>query len=73
MLLYVLLVGALPFDPKRLREAGWVERDRILREEEPLRPSHRISKLDAEAATVAERRKTDPATLRRELGGIWTG
>jgi eukaryotic-like serine/threonine-protein kinase len=69
VLLYELLVGAHPFDPKRLREAGWAEIDRILREEEPVRPSTRISSLGADATTVADRRKTDPAALRRELTG----
>jgi serine/threonine-protein kinase len=43
--------------------------DRILREEEPVPPSTRIASLGAIAVTVAESRKTDPVTLRRELKG----
>ena len=39
VLLYELLVGALPFDSTRLRRAGYAEMQRVIREEEPARPS----------------------------------
>jgi eukaryotic-like serine/threonine-protein kinase len=68
-LVYELLVGAVPFDPKRLREAGWAEMQRIIREEEPVKPSTRISNLGDTATTIADNRQTDPPTLRRELRG----
>jgi serine/threonine-protein kinase len=69
VLLYEILVGVHPFDVGRLRDAGWAEIDRIIREEEPVRPSTRVSTLGATADTVASLRTTDAATLRRELAG----
>jgi eukaryotic-like serine/threonine-protein kinase len=69
VLLYELLVGRAPFDPRRLRQAGWTEMQRIIREEEPVKPSTRVSGLGESATAVAERRRTDPMSLRRELAG----
>src|ERR1019366_2866966 len=42
VLLYELLVGALPFDSKSLRKAGYAEIQRVIRETEPPRPSARL-------------------------------
>ncbi len=44
VVLYQLLSGALPFDPKRLASTGISEMQRILREEEPPRPSTRLKR-----------------------------
>src|SRR5207302_5079801 len=53
VLLYELLTGRTPFDSKRLVEAGFEEICRIIREEEPPRPSTKLSTLDkAEQTTV---------------------
>ena len=41
VLLYQLLTGTTPFDRERLRTAGYDEIRRIIREEEPARPSTR--------------------------------
>jgi eukaryotic-like serine/threonine-protein kinase len=43
VLLYELLTGSTPFDKHRLRSAGWDEMLRIIREEEPPKPSTRLS------------------------------
>ena len=67
VLLYQLLVGALPFDPKKLRQAGYSEMMRILRDEEPPRPSTRLSSLGEASKTFAEKRRTEPAKLRSLL------
>ena len=69
VLLYELIVGALPFDSVRLRRAGYAEIQRIIREEEPARPSTRLSSLGATASEVARRRHTDLPSLMRELRG----
>jgi WD40 repeat protein/serine/threonine protein kinase len=69
VLLYELLGGALPFDSKSLRRGAYDEIRRLIREEEPPRPSERFSSLGAEAAEVAEHRHTDVAGLARELRG----
>lgn len=68
-ILYKLLTGQLPFDDKRLREVGYEEMLRILREEEPPRLDRRLSTLGEEASTVAQARNTDPGTLVRALRG----
>src|SRR5436309_10245234 len=45
VLLYELLTGSTPFEAKRLREAGFAEMARIIKEEEPEKPSTRFSKV----------------------------
>jgi serine/threonine protein kinase/Tfp pilus assembly protein PilF len=70
VLLYELLIGALPFDSGELRRAGFDEIRRRIREQEPSRPSTRISTLDGDVSTsTARRRRTDVPTLRRQLRG----
>jgi WD40 repeat protein/serine/threonine protein kinase len=66
VLLYELLTGTTPFDGERLRTAGYDEMRRIIREEEPPRPSTRISTLGRAAATISAGRRTDPQGLRRQ-------
>jgi serine/threonine protein kinase len=64
VLLYELLTGKTPFDAKRLVSAALDELRRIIREEDPPRPSTRISTLDAaERTTVAKRRQADAPKL----------
>jgi non-specific serine/threonine protein kinase/serine/threonine-protein kinase len=69
VVLYELLVGALPFDSATLRERGLDEIRRRVREEEPSKPSTRVSTLGGASTEAARRRRTDPASLRRELSG----
>jgi tetratricopeptide (TPR) repeat protein len=69
VLLYELLTGTTPFDEERLRTAGFDEMRRIIREEEPPRPSTRISTLGQAAATVSENRKSDPRRLSQLCRG----
>ena len=45
VLLYELLTGTTPFDKERLQAGGFDEMRRIIREEEPPRPSTRLSTL----------------------------
>jgi serine/threonine protein kinase len=45
VLLYELLTGTTPFDAEYLRGKGYAELQRIIREEEPTRPSTKISTL----------------------------
>ncbi len=44
VLLYELLTGSTPFDASRLRSASFEELHRIIREEEPPKPSNRVSR-----------------------------
>jgi serine/threonine protein kinase len=70
VLLYELLAGAPPLDARRLRQAGWAEMARIVREEEPPLPSQRVTRFGATVAVeVALRRRTQPRRLARELRG----
>ena len=69
VLLYELLVGALPFDPTTLRQAAFAEIQRIIREQEPPKPSTRLSSLGDESTRSAQKRRLDPKSLLRELRG----
>jgi serine/threonine protein kinase/tetratricopeptide (TPR) repeat protein len=70
VMLYELLTGTTPFDKDRLHAASYEELRRIIREEEPPRPSARISTLKADlATTVAERRRTDARRLQQSVRG----
>jgi len=63
VLLYELLTGTTPFDKERLRTATYDEMLRIIREEEPAKPSTRISTLGQAATPVSVRRQSDPRRL----------
>jgi serine/threonine protein kinase/WD40 repeat protein len=70
VLLYELLTGRPPFDPKSLVKAGLDEIRRIIREVEPPRPSTRLSTLtDVERAMIAKTRNILPAQLSTLLRG----
>ena len=69
VLLYELLVGAQPFDPRELREAGLLEIQRRLREDVPPRPSTRVGGLGAASSTSAANRGVDVRSLGRQLRG----
>ena len=69
VLLYELLTGTTPFDKERLRAAGYDEMRRIIREEEPARPSTRLSTLGQAAATQSAQRQSDPQRLSLLLRG----
>ena len=67
VLLYELLDRQHALRQERIREAGYDEIRRMIREEEPPRPSTRISTLGAAATTISAHRQTDPAKLSRLL------
>jgi len=69
VMLYELLIGVLPFDQKMLRAAAFNEIQRIIREIDPPRASTQIVKLGETNTTIAEHRRTDPASLHRQLKG----
>ena len=69
VLLYELLVGAPPFDRQRLRSAALDEVMRIIREEEPPKPSTRLSTLGKTATDVSISRGTNESSLGRFIRG----
>jgi eukaryotic-like serine/threonine-protein kinase len=69
VLLYELLVGALPFDMRALRAVGYDAMVRVVRESDPPRPSARLTSLGMTASPVAQHRQTDVKSLVRQLRG----
>jgi len=69
VLLYELLIGTVPFEAARLRQAGLVEMLRIIREEEAPPLSRKLTAMGAAAADMAAHRQTDPVSLRRQVDG----
>jgi formylglycine-generating enzyme required for sulfatase activity/tRNA A-37 threonylcarbamoyl transferase component Bud32 len=73
VLLYELLTGVLPFDPRSLGSAALDEIRRMIREVEPPRPSTKLSGLsgddDTDSTTAARNRHTTLEALTRDLRG----
>jgi serine/threonine protein kinase len=70
VLLYELLTGSTPFDSGELLKSGLDEIRRVIREQEPARPSTRLSRMTgADLTTVAHYRKSEPPTLIHAVQG----
>jgi serine/threonine protein kinase/Tfp pilus assembly protein PilF len=69
VLLYELLTGATPFDPRILRKAAIGEIQRMLREENPPPPSTKLGMLGETLTEVAHHRKMTAPALRTLLRG----
>lgn len=70
VILYELLTGTTPFASDTLKRAGYDEMRRIIREEDPAKPSDRISTLDAEElSTVSINRSADARRLVSRIRG----
>lgn len=70
VLLYELLTGTTPFTKETLTTAGYDEMRRIIREDDPPRPSTRLSTLDvAKLSTILQQRQLDPKRFHREIRG----
>src|SRR5205814_3032304 len=63
VLLYELLTGTTPFDEQRLRDAAYDEMRRIIREEDPPKPSTRLSTMGEQITAVSTHRQTEPKKL----------
>jgi WD40 repeat protein/serine/threonine protein kinase len=68
-LLYELLTGSTPITRERVKTAGFVEVLRLIREEEPPRPSTRLSQSKEEIGGLAAKRRTEPRKLGAEVRG----
>src|SRR5262249_26724647 len=62
VLLYELLTGTTPFSKERFKQVAYDEMRRIIREEDPPRPSTRLSDSQETLPTIAGR-QTEPAKL----------
>jgi serine/threonine protein kinase/tetratricopeptide (TPR) repeat protein len=68
VLLYELLVGSPPFTKKEMEKAGMLEMLRVIREQEPSRPSTKLSTAEG-LPTLAANRGTEPAKLTKQVRG----
>src|SRR5262249_44084394 len=69
VLIYELLTGTTPFAQERFRRAAYEEIRRIIREEEPPRPSTRLSESGDSLPSISALRQTEPARLTRLVRG----
>lgn len=69
VLLYEMLTGKTPVDPAALKSAAWDELQRLIREEEPQRPSILVTSLGVDSDLIARSRGTEPNRLGNLLRG----
>ena len=69
VLLYELLTGSTPIESARLRSAAYGEMQRIIREEEPLAPSMKLSRSLEKLAGTAAARRAEPGKLSALVRG----
>src|SRR5262249_40672069 len=69
ILLYELLTGSTPVTRKRIKEAALLEVLRVIREEEPPRPSTRRAESKDSLPSISAQRRTEPAKLTRLVRG----
>jgi WD40 repeat protein/serine/threonine protein kinase len=69
VLLYELLAGSTPLSPKRIREAAYGEVLRMIKEEDPPRPSTRLSDSGEALESISAQRHMEPAKLAKLMRG----
>ena len=69
VLLYELLTGTPPFGEEELRKAGYIEMQRVIREQEPTKPSTKLSTLGKTLTDIAKHRSATPDVLRKAIRG----
>ncbi len=69
VLLYELLTGTTPFSEEELRQAGYIEMQRVIREQEPVRPSTKLSTLGGTLTDIAKHRSATSEVLTKTVRG----
>jgi serine/threonine protein kinase/Flp pilus assembly protein TadD len=69
VVLYELLTGSTPLERKRLKQAAFAEILRVIREEEPPKPSTRLSQSTDSLPSVSAQRHMEPAKLTKLVRG----
>ena len=69
VLLYELLTGTTPFGEEDLRKSGYIEMQRIIREQEPTKPSTKLSTLGKTLTDIAKYRGCTPDLLTKTVRG----
>src|SRR3954454_14246271 len=69
VLLYELLTGSTPLTHERMKDAAYAEVLRLIKEEEPPKPSTRLSDSGKALASISAQRRTEPAKLTKLVRG----
>ncbi len=69
VLLYELLTGYTPFDPEDLRSKGYAEMQRIIREQDPVKPSTKLTTLAGKLEDIAKHHSATADQLRKSVRG----
>ncbi len=69
VLLYELLTDCTPFDSTDLRSKGHAQMQRIIREQDPVKPSTRLARLGGQAEAIAQQRSATVEQLRKAVRG----
>jgi tetratricopeptide (TPR) repeat protein len=69
VVLYELLTGSTPLEKQKLRSAAFTEMLRMIREEEPPKPSNRLSACRDRLASISAQRKMEPTKLTKLVRG----
>ncbi|MBN2593009.1 MAG: protein kinase [Sedimentisphaerales bacterium] len=69
VLLYELLTGTTPFSEEELRNAGYLEMQRVICEQEPAKPSTKLSTLGETLTDIAKHRACTPDLLTKTIRG----
>src|SRR5262249_9217395 len=67
--LYKILTGSTPFTKERFKQAAYDEIRRIIREEEPPKPSTRLSESKDSLPSISAQRRTEPTKLAKLVRG----
>src|SRR5262249_31503594 len=68
VILYQLLTGTTPLEDKRFKDASWPQMLRIIKEEEPTKPSTKLSSSGT-LSSIAEQRSVEAVQLCRAVRG----
>ncbi len=69
VLLYELLTGTTPFSEEELHKAGYIGMQRVIREQEPVKPSTKLGTLGEALTDIAKHRDSSPDLLKRTVRG----
>jgi serine/threonine protein kinase len=69
VLLYELLTGTTPLTKQRLQQVAFLEMLRLIREEEPPKPSTRLSDSKESLPALSAQRQTEPTKLTKLVRG----
>jgi len=69
VLLYELLTGCTPFDPEDLRSKGYAQMQRIICEQDPVKPSTKLTTLGGKVEDIARHHSATADQLRKSVRG----